>query len=159
MGKVKPARHTRSAAKRGIPGTAVAVAEIDRADEREAPQQEATTAVTPAQALRELENIVHALHQLEERAIVAMGALKQSVRPQLLRGVENASDSPAPRLTRRESETLTLYAQGVRFEDIARLQGVRISTVREQTKSARAKLEVTTTAQAAAKARRLGLIP
>ncbi|HKS71130.1 MAG TPA: LuxR C-terminal-related transcriptional regulator [Ktedonobacterales bacterium] len=158
MGKVKPERHTRSA-KRGTPGTAVAAAEPDRADEREASQREAIAAVTPAQALRELENIVRALRQLEERAVVALSALKQRARPQLLRSVEHASDGPVPRLTRRESETLALYAQGVSFEDIARIQGVKLSTVREQTKSARAKLEVTTTAQAAAKARRLGLIP
>ena len=69
-----------------------------------------------------------------------------------------ANDERKSRLTPSERETLALVARGLSGKEVARARGVKLSTVREQTKSARAKLAVASTVQAVVAARELGLI-
>lgn len=61
-------------------------------------------------------------------------------------------------LTPSERATLALYGRGLSYDEIAHVRGVRPSTVSEQLKSARAKLDAASSAQAVAKARKLGLV-
>lgn len=60
-------------------------------------------------------------------------------------------------LTARETETLTLLAQGHTYQDIATVLGIRLGTVQSHVKSIYGKLEIASKAEAALVATRLGL--
>lgn len=62
------------------------------------------------------------------------------------------------RLTPCERESLALYGHGLSYAEIAQERGVQPCTVSEQLKNARAKMEATSTREAVARARELGLI-
>jgi DNA-binding NarL/FixJ family response regulator len=69
-----------------------------------------------------------------------------------------APDAPAPRLTPREHEVLTLIAKGFSFPEIADLLGVSAHTVTTHVRHIYGKLEVGSRGSAVYEAVALGLI-
>lgn len=89
--------------------------------------------------------------------------LSPSVARRILRHVQQQASPPAETipeisLTERETEALTLLARGFNRHDIATAMGITANTVAGYTKSIYAKLEVSSRAEAALAAVRLGLI-
>lgn len=69
-----------------------------------------------------------------------------------------AASRLAEPLTRREIAVLQLAAQGLSLEEVSSHLGTRLGTIRNQLAEARSKLDVRTTGNAVARARRRGLV-
>lgn len=70
----------------------------------------------------------------------------------------DAGDDDAPKLTPRERETLALIAKGYKIAEVAATLGVSHNTAHEYVKNVYRKLKVSSRAQAALEATRLGLV-
>jgi two-component system, NarL family, nitrate/nitrite response regulator NarL len=73
-------------------------------------------------------------------------------------GFRPAPDDPAPLLTPREAEVLTLVGQGMSNKAVARALGISVHTVKFHLEALFAKLDATSRAEAVAKGLRDGMI-
>ena len=84
---------------------------------------------------------------------LAVASAPAPISPELAAEAETVT-----RLTPREKEVLVLLAKGLSYADVARVLGVGLGTIQGYVKTVYAKLEVTSKAEAAAVAARLGMV-
>lgn len=84
--------------------------------------------------------------------------LSPAIARKLLSFFQDAAPTPSDTLTRREAEVLSLIAKGVTQAEAARLLGISAHTVCGYVKEIYRKLNVSTRAEAALSAQKLGLI-
>lgn len=119
--------------------------------------------------LRQLSDCGRVLSQAGERLVALVEEMAQGAPAQtawIAHGAENGgrpylnghTDPRRPHLTASEHASLALWARGLSYAQIAHERGVSAATIGEQLKNARGKLDATSTAEAVAKARELGLI-
>jgi DNA-binding CsgD family transcriptional regulator len=88
----------------------------------------------------------------------AAGLIVRAPREPSRDGFRPASDDPAPLLTPREAEVLTLVGQGMSNKAVARALGISVHTVKFHLEALFAKLDATSRAEAVAKGLRDGVI-